>query len=155
MVRVVRLQIQKFPLTQFLYLQDGQDQVLAVQAYILLAQAQLLNRHAEEFVKALNRVIGSEPDFLDFSGHSLDPQWPMVPGVFRRYILKFAIVFVLYPGIEIMLVGEAVPEMVEWVEAGLAENGHAEVDKAGPGILGDENIVSSLQVTVCHATLMN
>ena len=96
-----------------------------------------------------------EPDFLDGSSHPFDPQRLMVLGIFRGYILKFAIVFVLHPGIEIMLVGEAVPEMVERVEAGLAENGHAEVDKAGPGILGDENIVFSLQVTVCHATLMN
>ncbi|NIA27808.1 MAG: hypothetical protein GWP02_07100, partial [Desulfobulbaceae bacterium] len=73
-------------------------------------------------------IFDFEPVFLDGAGHSFDSQWPMVPGIFSGYVLKLAIIFMLYPGIEIMLVGEAVPEMVEWVKAWFAENGHAEVD---------------------------
>ena len=50
--------------------------------------------------------------------------------VFRRYFLIVAIIFVLHPGVKIVLVREVMSEMVEWVKAGLAKNRDTEVDKA-------------------------
>lgn len=52
----------------------------------------------------------------------------MVLGIFRGYILKFAIIFVLHPGIKIVLVRKAMPEMVEGVKTGFAKNGYTKVN---------------------------
>ena len=47
------------------------------------------------------------------------------------------------------------PEMIERVKTGLAENRDTKIDQAGTRVIGDENIIFSLQVAVCYATFMN
>lgn len=79
----------------------------------------------------------------------------MVFGVFRGYVVKFAIIFVLHPRIEIMLVGKAVPEMIEWVKTGFAIHGNTKIDKARARVVGNKNILFALQVAVSHTAFMN
>jgi len=70
------------------------------------------------------------PGSLDPASYQLNEQWLVIFRVVSRNVLIVAFVFVLHPGIEIVLVRKIVSEMIERVKARLAKNRNAEINQA-------------------------
>ena len=63
-----------------------------------------------------------DPASFDSAGHALQTRWTIQSGVFGRHIFQLALVLVFDPGIEIELLQETMPKVIDRMEARFAHD---------------------------------
>ena len=82
------------------------------------------------------------------------------PGVFKNFpvfspgIFITAVIFMLYPGVEVEALAEMEHPVIEGMQAGFVNKCSTKINYLGSFILGDQNIALGFQIAMTHPTSM-